>query len=93
MIAWFDELKIRKRELLKIQHSTNYCDLLLIAHSCFMDANYGSKFQKEIGLYSKVTEYYASINDVTKFDYFKNNLKMIIEGNKFTKILMKICIS
>ena len=93
MLVWFDELKVRKRELPKVQHATNYCDLLSIAHSCFMDANYGSMFQREIGMYSKVTEYYAFVNDVTKFDYFKKNLKEIIEGNKFTKLLMSTCIS
>lgn len=83
MRLWFDELRVRKQELTKVQHATNYCDLLLIAHTCFMNANYGSAFQNEIGHYSKVTEYYAEVNDVTKFDYFKCHLEQIIKGNKF----------
>ena len=88
MRLWFDELRVRKEELAKIQHATNYCDLLSIAHTCFMNANYGSAFQNEIGHYSKVTEYYAEVNDVTKFDYFKYHLEQIIKGNKFLQLIM-----
>lgn len=88
MNDFIGELRVRKKELQNVEMARNYYDLLTIAHSCFMNSTYGSNFQNEIALYSKVTEYYTSINDVTKFEYFKNNLRLIIEGDKFHKFIM-----